>query len=293
MDDQPFISVIVPVWNSPVEIAKCLAAIGAQTYPRDRHEVIVVDNGSTDETAKIARSFPFVTLLSEPVASSYRARNLGLKVARGDYVAFTDADCIPDPDWLSAAARAALQSPNAGVLAGHIDLFRANAIVSDACEKYERIFLFDQARNANYGFCDTANWMSQRKTLLDFGGFNADLKSGADWKLSKRIWANGRAIVYVPEMRVRHPLRASLEKLMARRRRMVGGLWHDAKSRWRFLWCSAILIRRFGSRMKATLLDRRLSLTDKLKVSYVVIILSAIGVIELVHLANGSEPRRA
>jgi len=94
MDEQPFISVVIPVWNSSDMMGKCPAAIGAQTYPRDRCKV--GDNGSTDETAEATRSFPFVTLLSEPVASSCRARNRGLASARGEYVAFTDADCIPD-----------------------------------------------------------------------------------------------------------------------------------------------------------------------------------------------------
>jgi len=293
MDDQPFISVVIPVWNSPMPIAKCLAAIGAQTYPSERYEVLVVDNGSTDDTASVVRSFPFVTLLSEPIASSYRARNLGLKAARGEYVAFTDADCIPDPDWLSAAAQAAQRYPGAGVLAGRIELFRADSIVSDACEKYERVFSFDQAKNASYGACDTANWMSRRKTLIDLGGFDAELKSGADWKLSKRVRATGQSILYVAGMCVKHPLRANLGKLMARRRRMIGGLWSDTKYRWRFLWCSAVLARRFASRMKGTLLDRRLSFFDKIKVSYVVIVLSVVGVAELMHLARGGEPRRA
>ena len=210
MDDQPFISVVIPVWNSPELIAKCLTAVGTQTYPRDRYEVLVVDNGSTDETAAVVRSFPFARLIHEPTASSYRARNLGFKEARGGYVAFTDADCIPDPEWLSQAARAARQHPQAGVIAGHIELFRVDSSGDEACEKYERVFLFDQARNALYGYCDTANWMSRRSTLLDLGGFNAELKSGSDWKLSRRIQAMGQPIIYISAMLVGHPCAEAL-----------------------------------------------------------------------------------
>ena len=119
MTELPLVSVVIPVWNSPDLIGKCLTALAQQTYPRDRFEVLVVDNGSTDATANVARSYPFVAVLSEPVAGSYRARNRGLRSARGEYVAFTDADCIPDPDWLTAAVRAARLYPQAGVLAGH------------------------------------------------------------------------------------------------------------------------------------------------------------------------------
>ena len=61
----PLVSVIVPVWNSPDFIARCLRALEAQSYPRDRFEVLVVDNGSTDSTAEAIRRFPFATLLVE------------------------------------------------------------------------------------------------------------------------------------------------------------------------------------------------------------------------------------
>ena len=74
MTDQPFISVIIPVWNSPDLLAKCLAALAVQSYPRERYEVLVVDNGSTDSTAAVARNYPFVTLLSEPVPGAYLYR---------------------------------------------------------------------------------------------------------------------------------------------------------------------------------------------------------------------------
>lgn len=292
MDEQPFISVVIPVWNSPDAIAKCLAAIEAQTYPRDRYEVLVVDNGSTDETAGVARSFPFVTLLSEPIASSYRARNRGLASARGEYVAFTDADCIPDPGWLAAAVRASRRNPQAAVLAGHIDLFRADSAGSAACEKYEYAFEFDQAKNVKHGVCVTANWMSRRLTLLDFGGFDETLKSGGDWDLCRRMQAAGQPIVYVPDMLVSHPIRASLAKLAAKRRRTIGGYWGSTGRRWRFLWCSAVLIRRTVIRTIGTASDRRLTLTDRVRVMGVVMALSIVGMVELIRLACGGEARR-
>jgi hypothetical protein len=165
-------------------------------------------------------------------------------------------------------------------------------MVNDACEKYERFFFFDQAKNAAFGSCDTANWVSRRKTLLDLGGFDANLRSGADWKLSKRIRATGQTIVYVPEMRVKHPLRGNLGKLIERQRRLAGGLWQDTKFRWRLLWCGAVLFRRFASRMKATLLGK-LSLVDKMQISGIVVTLSAVAMVELIHLARGGEPRRS
>jgi glycosyltransferase involved in cell wall biosynthesis len=292
MDEQPFISVVIPVWNSPDLLAKCLAAIAAQTYPRDRYEVLVVDNGSTDETDAVARSFSFVTLLTEPIASSYRARNRGLQSARGDYVAFTDADCIPSPQWLAAAARAAHQNPQAAILAGQIEMFRADAADNRACEKYESAFDFDQAAHASGGVCMTANWLSPRKTLLDFGGFRQDLKSGGDWDLCRRIRSAGEPIVYVPEMLVSHPARGSLAKLMAKRRRTMGGKWQFNRGRWRFLSCCAALVRLSVRRMTAAASDRRFSLVERLMIMGIDVTLLATGIFELVRLACGADAKR-
>jgi glycosyltransferase involved in cell wall biosynthesis len=293
VDEQPFISVVIPVWNSPDLIGKCLTALQAQTYPRGKHEVLVVDNGSTDGTAEVVRSFPFARLLSEPVAGSYRARNLGLRSARGDYVAFTDADCVPDPRWLAEGAQAAERHPDAGVLAGHVELFRADPDSSEACEKYEHVFAFDQAKNAEHGVCVTANWMSPRSTLLEFGGFDENVKSGGDWNLCRRISGAGHPVVYVREMRVSHPIRGSLAKLMAKRRRTIGGRWRSTDERWRFLRCSRVLLRDSLFRVARTVSDRRFSIADRATVIGLDLALSAIAMAELVRLACGGESRRA
>jgi len=293
MSELPLISVVIPVWNNLDLIAKCLTALAEQTYPRDRFEVLVVDNGSTDATANVARSYPFVAVLSEQVAGSYRARNRGLRSARGEYVAFTDADCIPDPDWLTAAVRAAGLCPQAGVLAGQVDLFRADSSGSLACEKYEYAFEFDQAKNVSHGVCVTANWMSRRQLLLDLGGFDESVKSGGDWNLCGRIRAAGHPIVYVQGMRVGHPVRASLALLMAKRRRTIGGRWQSTQRRWRFLWCSAVVIWRSARRIRGTVSDKRFSAADRLRIIGVVMALSVAGLAELVRLACGGEARRA
>src|SRR5262245_46024865 len=97
----PFVSVIIPVYNNPDGLRRCLHALEAQTYPKSRYEIIVVDNGSDTPPADMVRAFDRVTLLEEAVPSSYAARNRGLAQARGEVIAFTDSDCIPAPDWLA------------------------------------------------------------------------------------------------------------------------------------------------------------------------------------------------
>jgi cellulose synthase/poly-beta-1,6-N-acetylglucosamine synthase-like glycosyltransferase len=293
VNEQPFISVVIPVWNSPGLLAKCLTALSAQSYPRDRYEVVVVDNGSTDTTADIARNYPCIAVLSEPIAGSYRARNLGLKSARGEYVAFTDADCIPDSEWLTAGARAAQRYPSAGVLAGHIQLVRTSGS-SRACEKYETLFSFNQARNvARYGVCTTANWLSPRNLLVELGGFDATLKSGGDSKFARQIHATGHPIVYVPEMLVQHPMRGTLQELAKKQRRVVGGRWMMWNYRFAFIRWLGIHFREFAAKVKAIFFEPRLSIADKLQVALVAAFLAVITLTELVRISLGGEPRRS
>lgn len=220
----PLISVIVPVWNGRDVIERCLAALQEQSLPSSEFEIIVVDNGSTDDTADIARRFAGVRVYAEPRPGSYAARNLGLTHARGEYIAFTDADCRPDPFWLERALDAARRYPDAGVLAGHIGLFEEGSGASPLFADYERLFSFPQSFAAR-GNCATANWMSRREIFQTLGGFDERLKSGGDREMALRIRDAGSPPVYVPDMIVWHPVRATREDLVRKRQRLSGGRW--------------------------------------------------------------------
>src|SRR3546814_4150650 len=119
----PLISVIIAGWNGRAKMGRCLDAGRAQSLPSEELEIIVVDNGSTDGTAEIARSVPGVIVRTEHRPGYYAARNRGRAHGRGTYVAFTDADCRPASDWLEKALAAAGRHPEAGVLGGRISLF--------------------------------------------------------------------------------------------------------------------------------------------------------------------------
>src|SRR5687768_10209357 len=99
------VDVIIPVLNGGPRFRDCVAAALAQTDVEV--EVIVVDNGSTDDSVGVATALG-ATVLHEPVRSAYAARNRGVRASTAPFVAFTDADCIPAPDWLARGTNALL-----------------------------------------------------------------------------------------------------------------------------------------------------------------------------------------
>jgi glycosyltransferase involved in cell wall biosynthesis len=92
-------SVVVPAYNAGKVIAPCIEALLKQDYPKDRYEIIFVDNASTDDTASVIQRYP-VTYVYEARKGANAARNKGIMASSGDVIAFTDADCIPVQGWL-------------------------------------------------------------------------------------------------------------------------------------------------------------------------------------------------
>src|SRR5262245_5241730 len=132
------VSVIIPVYNDIARLAVCLDALAQQSYPADRLEIIVVDNGSTPPVAQaLAQQYPRVTFAHEPTPGSYAARNRGIQLATGTVIAFTDSDCIPSPDWIESGAAALSGTPHCGLAAGRIDMFYVNPERPSAVELYE------------------------------------------------------------------------------------------------------------------------------------------------------------
>jgi glycosyltransferase involved in cell wall biosynthesis len=93
------VSIVVPVFNGEETIEKCLKSLLDLNYPKNKLEIIVVDNNSQDKTPKIVRKFP-VRFLFESIQSSFAARNKGIKNAKYEIIAFTDADCVAHKNWV-------------------------------------------------------------------------------------------------------------------------------------------------------------------------------------------------
>jgi len=285
------VAVIVPVWNGEAVLARCLDALVRQTIPRDTYQIIVVDNGSSDATARIARSYTGVELLEEKRPGSYVARNLGIGRVRAPITAFTDADCEPAPNWLEQVLRAAAANPGFGVLAGKIDLFDEIAQEREVFGDYERLFSFPQAHAAR-GNCATANWASETALLKALGGFDAALKSGGDRQMALRIRDSGHALIYVPAMVVRHPVRASRAELVRKRQRLSGGRWDRTRQRPRLVHVLGITAVDTIRRLRRAAVSRELSLQRRVAVMLLTVQLAGVAVSEYLNLAGGRKAAR-
>lgn len=295
MAREPLVSVIVPVWNEKRRIDLCLDALAVQSLGRDRYEVIVVDNGSTDGTVALLRTREAdgkISLLEEPAPGSYAARNRGLAAARGRWIAFTDGDCVPEPGWLEAALAAAKADPEVGVVAGRIRLFLEADAGSRACADHEQLFAFDQASNVSRQASVTANWLSPRAALGAAGGFDARIRSGGDFQLARKISALGRPVVFAPDAVVGHPVRANFNELRRKCRRVVGGHWTRERRPVRLFWVAGIGAKTWAERSIRAATARRLSLHRRLGVLAVAGSLGLTWQVETLRLLLGGEPVR-
>lgn len=285
------VAVVIPVWNGEAVLARCLDALVQQTLPRSAYQIIVVDNGSSDATREIARSYTGVELHEEPLPGSYVARNRGIGRVRAPITAFTDADCEPAADWLEQIVRAAAANPGFGVLAGKIELFDEIAQEREVFGDYERLFSFPQAHAAR-GNCATANWASETAVLKALGGFDAALKSGGDRQMALRIRDAGYPLVYVPSMLVRHPVRASRAELVRKRQRLSGGRWDRTTRRPRLAHVLGITAVDTVRRLRRAAITRELTLRRRLAVMGLTLELAGVAVGEYFNLAGGRKAAR-
>ena len=216
----PVASVVIPARDAGRWLGACLDALSDQVGAPS-HEVIVVDDGSTDGTGDLARSHQAVThTVAGPGRGSYAARNAGLAVATAPVLAFTDSDCVPDPGWL-AAGMAAIDA-GADLVGGEITAAAGGPL--NAWERYDRaVYLRQDELTSHEHFAATANLFVRRAVIDDVGAFDASLRSGGDYEFGRRATAAGYRLVYEPVARVSHRPRRGLVETWRLHRRLGAG----------------------------------------------------------------------
>ena len=222
-----FISVIIPAYESMGDLPECLEALMNQSCPANDYEIIVVDNGQNPGIEALVDQYPNVFLIKEPRASSYIARNTGIRHARGEYVVFTDADCIAHVGFLAAGISTLRSTDNCGLVGGRIALQECIPNRPNAVEMFEKEFTFTQEQFIRDGKqASTANVFTYAEVIGEVGDFNQDLKSTGDFEWSHRIAQAGYVLAYSHEACVSHPTRRTWKAIAKRTKRIAGGK-HD------------------------------------------------------------------
>ncbi|BCS34730.1 hypothetical protein TBR22_A39560 [Luteitalea sp. TBR-22] len=202
------VSVIVAARDSAATLGACLDALRAQDYPDV--EVIVVDDGSTDDTAAIAEAGG-ARVVRTPAVGASAARNLGIELARGEVVAFTDGDCVAEPRWARALAEGLESSGATGIGGRQVNVFpAAQAWLRDGFEAFFRAasILSDYTRGDDRPrqVRHNASCCSAYRTeaLRQVGGFRPGLWPGEDVDLDLRLTRSGATLYYVPWAVVHH-----------------------------------------------------------------------------------------
>lgn len=231
----PFVSVIVPVFNDADRLKSCLEALENQTYPQNLYEVIVVDNASDngEEIKRVVSLFSRALLAYESFPSSFGARNKGISLAKGSVIAFTDADCIPAINWIEKGVTNLLFTPNCGLVAGKIEVFFKDSSKVTTVELYENITAFPQKELIEkQHYAATANVFTLKEVFDRVGMFVPELKSSGDIEWGWRVYSAGYRQIYAEDTCVSHPARYSIFQLYKRTIRLAGGIYdlYDRKS---------------------------------------------------------------
>jgi GT2 family glycosyltransferase len=202
----PSISIVIPTYSRPDQLADCLRSLSGLDYPRDRLEVIVVDDGG--ETPLDAVVAPFrsdlaLSLVRQPNAGPAAARNTGAEGARGEYLAFTDDDCLPEPGWLLEMARVLSRAPESMV--GGMTVNAAPNLYSATSQLIvDVVYRHYNADPLRARFVASNNMAVPARGFREIGGFDPAFRTAEDRDLCDRWLHRGKRIIYTPAARVRH-----------------------------------------------------------------------------------------
>jgi len=202
--EAPVASVVIPVWNDTKRLPACLASLEKQVT-RYSYEVIVVDDGSTEDIQTCVAPFPRVTLIHQAHAGPAVARNRGAREARGAIVLFTDSDCSPTPGWIEAMVRPFMGSPEVVGVSGAYETDQRAVVPRLIQAEYEQRYRM-LARRPSIDYISTDSAGYRRAVFLEHGGFSeAFLQACAeDGDLSYRLSAARLRLVFSPQAIVKH-----------------------------------------------------------------------------------------
>jgi glycosyltransferase involved in cell wall biosynthesis len=201
---RPFFSVVIPTYDRPAALARLLESLANLDYPADRYEILVVNDGGPPLEAVVAAFAGRLRLLSQANAGPGAARNLGAAAAGGEFLAFTDDDCLVTPGWLAGLATALASRPEALCGGRTVNGLPANPYAAASQALLDFLALRYRPGHLLGACFPSENLALAKAAFFDVGGFNPDLRHGEDRELSYRWAALGRPFAVAPEAVVRH-----------------------------------------------------------------------------------------
>ena len=205
----PFFSIIVPTYERARQLVICLRALAQQNYPRERFEVLVVDDGSTISPAATVNRFLDklnVSLLSQLHSGPAAARNYGARHATGTFLAFTDDDCAPSPRWLQTLAAGFDSFPDSALGGRTINGFPNNRYSTTSQLLTDYLYARWNSDPQRATFLMSNNLALPAARFHDLGGFDPAWNNvgGEDRELCDRWLLHGYRMVYLSEAVVEH-----------------------------------------------------------------------------------------
>lgn len=198
-----FYSVIIPAYNARNTIEKCMLALTNQSVPKENYEVIVVDDGSTDNTAEMVKKFQ-VKYFHQPNHGPATARNKGVREAKGEIILFTDADCVPRDNWIEEMAKP-FENPEVMAVKGAYKTEQKTLIARFAQVEFEERFnMLKKAESID--MVDTYSAGYRKSVFLSLGGFDPSFPfaNNEDTELSYKMSRAGHRMVFKPNAIVYH-----------------------------------------------------------------------------------------
>jgi len=208
------ISVIIPAYNAEQTLPACLSALEEQSVPRERYEITVVNDGSTDHTEKCARGFSRVKVISQPNQGPAAARNRGAQEAEGDILLFTDSDCLPDKNWIEEMIRP-FDAPEIVAVKGAYKTHQKEVVARFAQIEFEERYRLQQ-KSRYIDFVDSYSAAIKREVFWKVGGFDPSfpVANNEDTDLSYRLAKQSYKMVFNPRAIVYHHHPPTLTKYL-------------------------------------------------------------------------------
>lgn len=215
----PYVSVVIPIYNRANFVALCLPPLMQQTYPLDRYEIILVDDGSTDNTVTRAHELTRdwkgnFRLIQKSNGGPASARNAGYQAAQGELIAFLDSDCVAPSSWIEVLVNPFTTSQTAGVGAPVVAGDATNWV---ACYLDTIDFYRHRVRGGQVDYLVTGNVAFRRDALDHVGGFTAETNVWVeDVELSHRLKRSGYKLTVISDGAVMHYGTPSSIRILAR-----------------------------------------------------------------------------